>query len=125
MGTTVTLIAGQAPSGQMFDKWVVNGVVVDDANSATTTFEMPAGEVTATATYKDIPVVTYTVTFDSNGGSAVTAQTIEAGQKATKPTDPTKSGYDFKGWTLNGSAYDFNTAEIGRASSRERVSSPV
>ena len=113
MGTTVTLTAGAAPTGQMFDKWVVNGVVVDDANSATTTFVMPAGNVTAEATYKDIPVVTYTVTFDSNGGSAVTAQNIEAGQKATKPADPTKSGYDFKGWTLNGSAYDFNTAVNG------------
>ena len=55
----------------------------------------------------------YTVTFDSNGGSAVTAQSIEAGQKATKPTDPTKDGYDFKGWTLSGSAYDFNTAANG------------
>ena len=55
----------------------------------------------------------YTVTFDSNGGSAVTAQSIEAGQKATKPADPTKDGYDFKGWTLNGSAYDFNTAVNG------------
>ena len=55
----------------------------------------------------------YTVTFDSNGGSAVTAQSIEAGQKATKPTDPTKDGYDFKGWTLNGSAYAFNTAVNG------------
>ena len=55
----------------------------------------------------------YTVTFDSNGGSAVTAQSIEAGQKATKPTDPTKDGYDFKGWTLSGSAYDFNTAVNG------------
>ena len=55
----------------------------------------------------------YTVTFDSNGGSAVTAQSIEAGQKATKPADPTKDGYDFKGWTLNGSAYDFNSAVNG------------
>ena len=55
----------------------------------------------------------YTVTFDSNGGSAVTAQSIEAGQKATKPVNPTKDGYDFKGWTLNGSAYDFNTAVNG------------
>ena len=55
----------------------------------------------------------YIVTFDSNGGSAVTAQSIEAGQKATKPADPAKDGYDFKGWTLSGSAYDFNTAVNG------------
>ncbi|MCF2660767.1 S-layer homology domain-containing protein, partial [Pseudoflavonifractor phocaeensis] len=63
---------------------------------------------------QDIPVLipiptTYTVTFDSKGGSAVAAQTIEEGQKATKPADPTKDGYTFKGWTLNGSAYDFST----------------
>ena len=67
---------------------------------------------------QDIPVLipiptTYTVTFDSKGGSAVAAQTIEEGQKATKPADPTKDGYTFKGWTLNGSAYDFNTAVNG------------
>ena len=61
MGTTVTLIAGQAPAGQEFDKWVVNGVVVADANSATTTFVMPAGNVTAEATYKNAP---HTHTFD-------------------------------------------------------------
>lgn len=53
-GATVTLTAGAAPTGQMFDKWVVNGVVVD-VNSATTTFVMPAGNVTAEATYKNIP----------------------------------------------------------------------
>ena len=68
---------------------------------------------TVTAIWENIPVTYYTVTFDSNGGSAVTAQSIEAGQKATKPADPTKDGYDFKGWTLNGSAYDFNTAVNG------------
>ena len=72
-------------------------------------------DITLVATWEQQQVVptVYTVTFDSNGGSAVTAQNIEAGQKATKPADPTKSGYDFKGWTLNGSAYDFNTAVNG------------
>ena len=188
-GTTVTLTANAAPSGQVFDKWVVvsGSITLADANSATTTFTMPASAVSVKATYKDKPVTTYTVsfdanggtgsmadatgvsgdyvlpvcgftapdgkqfkawsvggvekaagdtitvnanttvtaiwenipvtyytvTFDSNGGSAVTAQSIEAGQKATKPADPTKDGYDFKGWTLNGSAYDFNTAVNG------------
>ena len=69
MGTTVTLTANQAPAGHEFDKWIVTGVVVADANSATTTLVMPAGNVSAEATYKDIPVVTYTVTFDGNGGT--------------------------------------------------------
>ena len=61
MGTTVTLTADPAPSGKMFDKWVVTGVVVADANNATTTFVMPAGNVTAEATYKNAP---HTHTFD-------------------------------------------------------------
>ena len=73
------------------------------------------GNITLVATWEQQQVqpTVYTVTFDSNGGSAVAAQNIEAGQKATKPADPTKDGYDFKGWTLNGSAYDFNTAVNG------------
>lgn len=50
----------------------------------------------------------YTVTFDSNGGSKVSKQTLEAGKTATKPSNPTKSGYTFKGWYLNGSAYNFS-----------------
>ena len=35
---------------------------------------------------------TYTVTFDSDGGSAVEPQTVAEGGTATKPADPTKDG---------------------------------
>ena len=59
------------------------------------------------------PVTTYTVTFvTGEGGSPVQNQTVNAGAKATKPTNPTKNGYTFKHWstTENGSEYDFNTA---------------
>jgi len=51
----------------------------------------------------------YTVTFDSNGGTAVSSQTVTKGKTASKPTDPTKEGYTFVEWTLNGAKYDFNT----------------
>ena len=62
-GTTVTLTANAAPSGQVFDKWgVVSGsITLADANSATTTFTMPASAVSVKATYKDAP---HTHTFD-------------------------------------------------------------
>lgn len=53
---------------------------------------------------------TYTVTFNSEGGSNVAAQKVEAGKTATKPADPTKQGYTFDEWLLNGEAYDFSTA---------------
>jgi uncharacterized repeat protein (TIGR02543 family) len=51
----------------------------------------------------------HTVTFDSDGGSTVASETVASGSVATKPSDPTKSGYAFGGWTLNGSSYDFAT----------------
>ncbi len=41
---------------------------------------------------------TYTVTFDSNGGSDVAAQTVSYGSKATEPDAPTKDGLAFAGW---------------------------
>ncbi len=40
----------------------------------------------------------YTVTFDSRGGSAVKAQTVDEGKYATKPADPTREGFEFLGW---------------------------
>lgn len=49
----------------------------------------------------------YTVSF--NNGTSTTSQTVLENSYATKPSDPTKSGYIFSGWLLNGSAYNFNT----------------
>ncbi|MDE7161737.1 MAG: InlB B-repeat-containing protein, partial [Anaeroplasmataceae bacterium] len=43
-------------------------------------------------------VAEYVVTFDSRNGSQVPSQTIHKGSKVTKPTDPTREGYIFKGW---------------------------
>ena len=43
-------------------------------------------------------VVNYTVSFDSQGGTAVASQTIPNGGLVTTPTAPTRSGYTFGGW---------------------------
>lgn len=56
---------------------------------------------------------TYTVTFNTDGGSAVAAQTVTSGAKATKPVDPAKEGFTFDGWYKDAAfttAFDFNTA---------------
>lgn len=55
------------------------------------------------------PGTTFTVTFDSDGGSEVEPQTVEEGQTATEPEAPTKEGYTFSGWLLEGEEYDFST----------------
>jgi len=55
----------------------------------------------------------YKVRFDSNGGTAVQAQTVKEGEKATKPTDPTKDGFIFINWTTDEDGteeYDFESA---------------
>lgn len=56
----------------------------------------------------------FTVTFDTNGGSKVEDQPVVSGEKATRPAaDPSKDGYDFVGWFKKGeetSPFDFNTA---------------
>ena len=48
----------------------------------------------------------YTVTFNSCGGSAVAAETVEYGAKATVPTAPTYDGHKFVAWST---AIDTNT----------------
>lgn len=51
----------------------------------------------AGCSYKDDDV-SYTVTFNSNGGSAVASQTVESGETAVRPADPTFTGYTFVDW---------------------------
>ena len=55
---------------------------------------------------------TYTVRFESNGGTTINSQTVERGEKAIRPNpDPTKDGSTFVNW-YKGSrlnyVYDFN-----------------
>ena len=85
------------------------------SNSSDSSSGTPA--TTTTPTTPTTPgATTYTVTFDTDGGSDVASQTVTSGQKATKPaTDPTKTGdkttYIFLGWyKSDGSApFDFDT----------------
>jgi len=53
---------------------------------------------------------TYTVTFDSNGGSIVEKQIVKKGESAVKPLNPVKEGYEFDGWYLGNEKYYFTEA---------------
>ena len=48
----------------------------------------------------------YTVTFHSNGGSAVASQTVEYGSQIVLPTDPTYEGHRFVGWSTSQNGTD-------------------
>lgn len=59
-----------------------------------------------------VVATTYAVTFNADGGTEVATQTIESGNLATEPVDPTKEGYTFEGWYGDAgltTLYDFNT----------------
>ena len=108
MGTTVTLTAGAAPSGKVFDKWEVvsGGITIADANSATTTFVMPASAVSVKATYKTTPVTTYNLTTQVNGGHGTISASktgLTAGSTETITFNP-EVGYEIDTVTVNGTA---------------------
>ena len=75
-----------------------------------------------------VPKNIYTVTFDTDGGSAVSPVEVTEGDKVTKPDDPTKEGYTFEGWYLGEDAYDFEapvTKAITLKAKQTEVSAPV
>ena len=61
------------------------------------TFSQVKGPQTYTATYTTSKR-SYTISFDSNGGSAVSSITNEWGSAVTAPADPTREGYTFNAW---------------------------
>lgn len=62
---------------------------------------------------KEDSKTTYTVTFDSNGGSKVGTQTVKSGETANRPSNPSRSGYTFVEWQLNNKTFKFTTAITG------------
>ncbi len=51
----------------------------------------------------------FTVTFDTDGGTEVPAQVVSAEGVVKQPEDPTKDGYEFVNWLLDGVEYNFET----------------
>ncbi|QOS81642.1 InlB B-repeat-containing protein [Paenibacillus sp. JNUCC31] len=65
--------------------------------------------------YAKWTVNSYTVNFDSNGGTVVADQTVQYGELATAPDDPIKAGHTFAGWYHEpelSTPFDLNTASI-------------
>lgn len=71
-------------------------------------FEFDTPLFGATDVYARWVPATYTVSFDSAGGSVVPSQTVAYRAFATQPADPTKAGVVFGYWMKNGKQYAFN-----------------
>lgn len=119
-GETVKRPSDPARSGYSFDGWYTKSsggskfdfdtVITEDITLYAQWIKKVSGE----------PIIpddpgneeSYTITFDSNGGSAVESQTVKRGMTVAEPTAPTLEGYVFKGWYSNSGltiAYDFTT----------------
>ena len=92
-GGTATTPTAPTKTGSAFGGWY------SDSN-LTTAFSFSTAITANTTLYAKwtVNAIDYTVTFSSNGGSAVTAQTVASGGTATTPTAPTKTGSTFGGW---------------------------
>ena len=98
-GNTASKPSNPTRSEYAFVEWQLNGSKYDFNSKVTK-------NITLVAKWRNLEK--YTVTFDSNGGSSVEDKIVWEGSKVTKPNNPSKGGYRFISWQLNGSNYDFN-----------------
>jgi uncharacterized repeat protein (TIGR02543 family) len=101
-GTPISIVATPA-GGYRFVNWTAPAGSFTNANSASTTFTMPAQDVTVTAHFQAIPPVQYSLTISSTAGGSVTAPgegtfIRSAGTVVNLAATPA-GGYAFVNWT--------------------------
>jgi len=113
-GVSVTVLdqGSLVKTGYTFGGWNTATDGSGPSQAAGSTFIMGTANVTL---YAQWTINSYTVTFNSQGGSAVNTQTVEHGGKVTEPTDPTKTGHTFGGWYKESgctNAWDFDSDTV-------------
>lgn len=107
-GETASKPADPTKDGYVFDNWYLNDEVYDFSKEVTEDITLEARW-----TEVDIDKEEYAVTFNTDGGSKISSVKVTEGNKVTKPANPTKDGYKFAGWLLNGKSYDFTKEVTG------------
>lgn len=103
--TNITLPTPAAREGYTFNGWYN-----DSSHSGDPITTVATSSILNVATiYGKWTQITYNVTFNSNGGSAVDPQIVGHGNTAIEPAAPTKPGSLFVRWTLNDEEFDFTT----------------
>ncbi|WP_281888705.1 InlB B-repeat-containing protein [Paenibacillus sp. YYML68] len=108
-GGYATMPAAPVKAGYSFDGWYTDSSLTTSHQFSTTTI------LGVSTLYAKWTLNSYTVSFDSQGGSAVASQTVMHGGYATMPAAPVKAGYSFDGWYTDSSLttpHQFSTTTI-------------
>ncbi|CAN2183788.1 Listeria/Bacterioides repeat [Candidatus Nanopelagicaceae bacterium] len=102
-GATVNVLTNSgvlARTGYTFAGWntLANGTGTNYLSDGSATFSVSSTDVTLFAKWN---ADTHTVSFDSQGGSAVSSATFTTDGSISLPTSPTRTGYTFNGWFVN------------------------
>jgi uncharacterized repeat protein (TIGR02543 family) len=97
-GSSFDLPTAPVRSGYTFTGWQLTGVNATTASissSAPSATPVGFGDITLTAQWS---ANSYTVTYDTQGGTTVSSGTYTWGNSVTLASAPTRSGYTFTGW---------------------------
>lgn len=113
-GETVTVTAGEPASGYYFSGWTASSPSVEfvHANAPSTTFVMPAEDVTITANYGE--VVSSKFTYTTSGSGSITCDTpsnsnVNSGTAISMTAVP-GDDYVFTGWTATEGTFSDDAA---------------
>ncbi len=108
-GDKITRPADPTRTGYTFGGWYKEAACTNAWDFGTGTAN---DNLTLYAKWTATGATTYTVTFDTQGGSTVAPATVNAGSTATRPADPTRTDYIFGGWFKEAACtngWNFNT----------------
>lgn len=103
-GTDFEMPKTPTKEGYIFIGWMLGDELYD--------FSTPLDkDITLTAGWKKIDEDKkyYVVTFNTDGGTTIANQILEENTRPTRPENPTKEGFEFVEWQVNGIAYNFDT----------------
>ena len=87
--------------------WTLKGETYDFTKPVTEDIELAA------LWRPETGITTYRVVFMAQGGRPEPPmQLVKSGEKAQEPVAPTKEGFTFQEWTLEGAAYNFTTETV-------------
>ena len=119
VGDTFSLyVKGTLHSGKytLTDSALVLDFNAEDKENVTANYEGNVVSLTFDGvSMRFLKKLTYTVSFNVDGGSEVAAQTVLNGKSASKPADPTKDGFVFVGWYADAAfttPYAFGSAPV-------------